>query len=113
MGAAISRVGARYVAKSFCASRIVSRAGRFAASGRPGARLLLEGVPHRRGELSGALIATGGLAALECEAEQRVHAGDHLLVIARVLDVTYLAEAGQPLIRFRGRYPALATSPLP
>jgi flavin reductase (DIM6/NTAB) family NADH-FMN oxidoreductase RutF len=83
-------------------------AGRFAASGRPGARLLLEGVPHRRGALSGALIATGGLAALECEAEQRVEAGDHLLVIARVLDVPYLAEAGQPLIRFRGKYPALS-----
>ena len=88
-------------------------AGRFAASGRPGARLLLEGVPHQRGALSGALIATGGLAALECEAEQRVEAGDHLLVIARVLDVTYLAEAGQPLIRFRGSYPALNASPPP
>jgi flavin reductase (DIM6/NTAB) family NADH-FMN oxidoreductase RutF len=88
-------------------------AGRFAASGRPGARLLLEGLPHRRGALSGALIAAGGLAALECEAEQRVQAGDHLLVIARVLDVPYLAEAGQPLIRFRGRYPALNASPPP
>ena len=32
-------------------------AGRFAVAGRPGARLLLDGVPHRRGELSGALIA--------------------------------------------------------
>lgn len=86
-------------------------AGRFAAAGRPGARLLLDGVPHQRGTLSGALIATGGLAALECEAEQRVAAGDHLLVIARVLDVAYAAEAGQPLIRFRGRYPALVAGP--
>jgi flavin reductase (DIM6/NTAB) family NADH-FMN oxidoreductase RutF len=83
-------------------------AGRFAAAGRPGARLLLDGVPHRRGTLSGALIPTEGLAALECEAQQRVEAGDHLLVIARVLDVPYAAEAGQPLIRFRGAYPALA-----
>ena len=66
------------------------------------------GARVQRGALSGALIATGGLAALECEAEQRVEAGDHLLVIARVLEVPYLAEAGQPLIRFRGRYPALA-----
>ena len=78
-------------------------AGRFAAAGRPGARLLLDGVPHQRGTLSGALIATAGLAALECGAEQRVEAGDHLLVIARVLDVAYTAEAGQPLIRFRGK----------
>jgi len=82
-------------------------AGRFAASGRPGARLLLDGVPHRRGTLSAALIPAEGLAALECEAEQRVEAGDHLLVIARVLDVPYAAETGQPLIRFRGAYPAL------
>src|SRR5262249_4225064 len=42
-------------------------AGRFAAAGRPGARLLLDGTPHRRGEHSGALIPGGGLAALECE----------------------------------------------
>jgi hypothetical protein len=32
-------------------------------------------------------------------------------VIARVLDVPYLAETGQPLIRFRGRYPVLMASP--
>jgi flavin reductase (DIM6/NTAB) family NADH-FMN oxidoreductase RutF len=82
-------------------------AGRFAASGRPGARLLLDGVPHRRAALSGALIPDGGLAALECEATQRVEAGDHLLVVARVLDVPYLAEGGEPLIRFRGKYPPL------
>ena len=84
-------------------------AGRFAAAGRPGARLLLDGVPHHRGALSGALIADGGLTALECEAGQRVPAGDHLLVISRVLGVAYLTEADQPLIRFRGRYPALAS----
>ena len=39
-------------------------AGRFAAAGRPGARLLLDGVPHQRGAVSGALIPDGGLAAL-------------------------------------------------
>jgi len=82
-------------------------AGRFAAAGRPGARLLLDGVPHRRGAHSGALIPDGGLAAIECDVTQRVEAGDHLLVIARVLDVPYLAEDGQPLIRFRSKYPAL------
>jgi flavin reductase (DIM6/NTAB) family NADH-FMN oxidoreductase RutF len=83
-------------------------AGRFAVAGRPGARLLLEGVPHRRGTLSGALIPDGGLAALECEAGTRIPAGDHLLVIARVLDVPYESENGRPLIRFRGRYSPLA-----
>lgn len=82
-------------------------AGRFAAAGRPGARLLLEGMPHRRGEASGALIPDEGLAALECEAVQRLPAGDHLLIIASVLAVPYVSDSGDPLIRFAGRYPAL------
>jgi flavin reductase (DIM6/NTAB) family NADH-FMN oxidoreductase RutF len=79
-------------------------AGRFAAAGRPGARRMLEDVPHQRGPRSGALIPDGGLAALDCEVAQRVPAGDHLLVIASVLAVPYLAETGDPLIRFAGRY---------
>ena len=83
-------------------------AGRFAASGRPGARLLLDGVPHRRAPVSGALIAEGGLAALDCRATQRLPAGDHVLVIAKVLGVPYVAESGDPLVRYRGGYPALA-----
>jgi flavin reductase (DIM6/NTAB) family NADH-FMN oxidoreductase RutF len=85
-----------------------SLAGRFAAAGRPGARLLLEGVAHHRGALSGALIADDGLAALECQVTQRVPAGDHLLLIAAVRAVPYVAESGVPLVRFRGRYPVLA-----
>ena len=79
-------------------------AGRFAAAGRPGARLLLDGVPHRRGQRSGALIPDGGLAAFECEVTQRVPAGDHVLLVAEVLAVPYVAESGDPLIRFRGGY---------
>ena len=79
-------------------------AGRFAAEGRPGVRLLLDDVPHRRGPDSGALIADGGLAALECAAEQVIEAGDHQLVIARVTGVPYLGDAAEPLVRFDGRY---------
>jgi flavin reductase (DIM6/NTAB) family NADH-FMN oxidoreductase RutF len=79
-------------------------AGRFAAAGRPGARRMLEGVPHQRGPRSGALIPDGGLAAMDCEVIQRAPAGDHLLLIASVLAVPYLAETGDPLIRFAGRY---------
>jgi flavin reductase (DIM6/NTAB) family NADH-FMN oxidoreductase RutF len=82
-------------------------AGQFAAEGRPSARLILEAVPHARGAASGALIPTGGLAALECSVARRVPAGDHLLVISAVESVAYVAESGDPLIRFRGRYPAL------
>ena len=65
-------------------------------------------MPHRRGELSGALIADDGLAAIECEASQRIPAGDHLLVIAEVTGVPYVAAGGQPLIRFRRGYPAVS-----
>lgn len=79
-------------------------AGRFAAAGRPGARHMLDDVAHRRGDRSGALIPDGGLAAFECEVTERVPAGDHLLLIARVLAVPYVAETGVPLIRFRGGY---------
>jgi flavin reductase (DIM6/NTAB) family NADH-FMN oxidoreductase RutF len=79
-------------------------AGRFAAAGRPSARLILEGVPHSRGSSSGALIPAGGLAALECSVERREPAGDHLLVISAVDNVAYVADAGNPLVRFRGRY---------
>ncbi len=82
-------------------------AGRFAVAGRPGARVLLEGTPHHRGEASGALIPAGGLAALECQAVQRLPAGDHLLVLASVLTVPYVSADGGPLIRFAGRYPVL------
>ena len=83
-------------------------AGRFAVAGRPGARVLLEGTPYDRGKASGALIPHGGLAALECEAVRHLPAGDHLLVVASVRNVAYVADTGSPLIRFAGRYPALA-----
>jgi flavin reductase (DIM6/NTAB) family NADH-FMN oxidoreductase RutF len=82
-------------------------AGRFAAAGRPGARLLLDDVPHTRGRHSGALIPAGGLAALDCATDSRIPAGDHLLVLGRVLDVPYAADSADPLVRFRGGYPAL------
>jgi flavin reductase (DIM6/NTAB) family NADH-FMN oxidoreductase RutF len=79
-------------------------AGRFAAAGRPAARILLENVPRRRGDFSGALIPAGGLAAFECEVTTRLPAGDHVLFVSSVANVPYVAEAGEPLIRFRGGY---------
>jgi flavin reductase (DIM6/NTAB) family NADH-FMN oxidoreductase RutF len=79
-------------------------AGRFASSGRPGARLMMEDVPHRRGLVSGALIPEDGLAALECSVVRLVTAGDHLLVIADVNEVPYVVDRGDPLLRHAGRY---------
>jgi flavin reductase (DIM6/NTAB) family NADH-FMN oxidoreductase RutF len=91
-------------AVTFLAAGQRALAGRFAAAGRPGARLLLDGVPHHRGELSGALIADEGLAALECQVTQRITVGDHLMLLARVVAVPYVAETGDPLIRYHRRY---------
>lgn len=85
-------------------------AGRFAASGRPGARLMLDDAPHHRGAVSGALIPDEGLAAMECQVVSRVPAGDHLLVIAHVLFVPHVSESGAPLVRFHRRYQTLAAS---
>ena len=82
-------------------------AGRFAAAGRPNARRMLDGVPYQRGPHSRAIIPDGGLAALDCEISQRVPAGDHLVLIAQVRAVPYVAPAGEPLVRFRGHYPTL------
>ncbi|MFG2307477.1 flavin reductase family protein [Streptomyces sp. NPDC048566] len=79
-------------------------AGRFAMKGRVSDRLLFEDVPHERGEASGALLMGGCLATLECRTEQRVPAGDHTLVIGRVLTARVPSADGGPLTYFRGRY---------
>jgi flavin reductase (DIM6/NTAB) family NADH-FMN oxidoreductase RutF len=79
-------------------------AGRFAAEGRPSARLLLASLPHHRGPLSDALIAEDGLAALECETRHRLAAGDHVLFVAEVLSVDYVEPDRPPLVRFNRRY---------
>lgn len=79
-------------------------AGRFAAAGRPSARLLIAAAPHHRGRLSDALVIEDGLATLECETRQRIEAGDHVLFVAEVLDVDYIAPHADPLIRVNRRY---------
>lgn len=84
-------------------ARQLAIAGRFAAAGRPSARLLVAGTPHHRGEHSEALVIEDGLTALECETRQRVATGDHIVFIAEVLAVDYVREAS-PLIRFNRRY---------
>ncbi|PKV86451.1 flavin reductase (DIM6/NTAB) family NADH-FMN oxidoreductase RutF [Streptomyces sp. TLI_146] len=79
-------------------------AGRFAMKGRISDRLLFEDIPYKRGPLSGAPLVGGALSTLECRTEQRVEAGDHTLVIARVLGVELPSAEGGPLSYFRGRY---------
>ncbi|MEU6088854.1 flavin reductase family protein [Streptomyces sp. NPDC047085] len=79
-------------------------AGRFAMKGRISDRLLFEDIPYLRGEVTGAPLVGGALATLECRTEQRVPAGDHTLVIGRVLTARVPSADGGPLLYFRGRY---------
>ncbi|MFF0740735.1 flavin reductase family protein [Streptomyces sp. NPDC004111] len=83
-------------------------AGRFAMKGRLSDRLLFEDIPWKRGEVSGSPLVGGALATVECRTEQRVEAGDHTLVIGRVLSVELPSADGGPLTYFRGRYRQLA-----
>ncbi|WP_343299752.1 MULTISPECIES: flavin reductase family protein [unclassified Streptomyces] len=82
-------------------------AGRFAMKGRISDRLLFEDMSVVRGEHTDAPLAVGALATLECRTEQRVTAGDHTLVVARVLAAAAPAAEGGPLTYFRGRYRTL------
>jgi flavin reductase (DIM6/NTAB) family NADH-FMN oxidoreductase RutF len=79
-------------------------AGRFAMKGRVSDRLLFADIPYTRGEYTGAPLMGGALAVLECRTEQRVPAGDHTLVIGRVLTAHVPSAEGGPLTYFRGRY---------
>ncbi|MGW0500777.1 flavin reductase family protein [Streptomyces sp. NPDC003007] len=79
-------------------------AGRFAMKGRLSDRLLFADIPYTRGEYSHAPLVGGALAVLECRTEQRVRAGDHTLVIGRVLTARAPSAEGGPLAYFRGRY---------
>ncbi|MEV2216471.1 flavin reductase family protein [Streptomyces sp. NPDC050997] len=79
-------------------------AGRFAMKGRISDRLLFEDIPYVRGEISGAPLVGDALATLECRTEQRMTAGDHTLVVGRVLAAAVPNADGGPLTYFRGRY---------
>lgn len=79
-------------------------AGRFAMRGRVSDRLLFEDLDVSRGEASGAPVLGGAPTVVECRTEQRVAAGDHTLVIGRVLSARAAGAEGGPLLYYRGRY---------
>ncbi|GAA2140354.1 flavin reductase family protein [Kitasatospora kazusensis] len=79
-------------------------ASRFAMKGRLSDRLLFADTPHHRGEFTGAPLVDGALATVECATEQRIAAGDHTLLIGRVLQARVPGPAGKPLLYFRGGY---------
>ncbi|MGW5849305.1 flavin reductase family protein [Streptomyces sp. NPDC055254] len=91
-------------AVSVLADHQLQVAGRFSMKGRISDRLLFADLPHTRGEASGAPLLSGALATLECRTENRVAAGDHTLVVGRVLTAGLPAPDSSPLTYFRGRY---------
>ncbi|WP_221348246.1 flavin reductase family protein [Streptomyces beigongshangae] len=91
-------------AVSLLSEKQSSVASRFAMKNRISDRLLFADVPYVRGEASGAPLLDGALATLECRTEQRVTAGDHTLVIGRVLTSALPGADAGPLTYFRGRY---------
>ncbi|WP_307132206.1 flavin reductase family protein [Streptomyces aurantiacus] len=91
-------------AVSFLSEKQSSVASRFAMKNRISDRLLFVDVPYVRGAVSGAPLLEGALATLECRTEQRVTAGDHTLVIGRVLTSSQPGPEAGPLAYFRGRY---------
>lgn len=80
------------------------QAARFAMKGRVSDRLLFADLPHHRGEASGAPLVDGALATVECRTEQRIAAGDHVLLIGRVLSARIAQHDGSPLVYYRGQY---------
>ena len=82
-------------------------AGRFSMKGRLSDELLFRELPHTLGEASGAPLVDGALAALECRTEERMHAGDHTLVLGRVLRTRLGQTDREPLLYYRSAYRTL------
>ena len=78
---------------------------RFAVRGRP-LEDQFEGLPHRVGDVTGAAVLDGALAALECRTVSTTDAGDHTVVIGEVLGLGVPDPAGDPLLYYEGRYRA-------
>ena len=77
------------------------------AFARSGARDVWETVEHDRTATTGPRLA-GCVATLACAAEQITPAGDHEIVIGRVLDTRVSTAGERPLLFYRGAYAALA-----
>lgn len=60
-----------------------------------------EGIAARRGRF-GAPILDSSIGWFECTAHERIVAGDHLILIGRIVD--YASNAGRPLGYFRGSF---------
>lgn len=64
------------------------------------------GLPYSLSPHTGSPVLDGVLAWIDCEIEREVELGDHTLVVGATLELA-VAEAGRPLVFFRGGYPGL------
>lgn len=62
------------------------------------------GYPHRRGQLSDSIYFVDGVAAIECLPEQLVDAGDHTIVVGRVVRIVDDCTGRDPLLYHERAY---------
>jgi len=82
------------------------RASWFATSGRP---LIgqFDTTPTHRSIETGALLLSDSLATLECVTEAVHRAGDHDIVVGRVVGMDLIRPSGRPLLYFSSAYSTL------
>lgn len=66
------------------------------------------GVPVHPGAVTGVPLVDGALATLECRTDSTLGAGDHTVVVGRVLSLDVPDEAAEPLLYLEGRYRTLS-----
>ncbi|MDZ7643036.1 MAG: flavin reductase family protein [Woeseiaceae bacterium] len=64
-----------------------------------------DGIEHDNG-IAGTPILTDFLAVYQCEVSDRIDAGDHFILVGKLVD--YEIRDGEPLIFHQGRYHSLA-----
>lgn len=69
---------------------------------RPGQRRL-DHIPHQYGRLTGAALLEHAVVTMECRSVQYQHAGDHVVMVGEVLDMT-LERDTPALIYYAGTY---------
>jgi len=57
---------------------------------------------------TGCPILKGCLAAFECDIQQVIEAGDHVIIIGEVSKIEHDASGGRPLLYYRGKYGQIA-----
>lgn len=75
----------------------------FARPGRP-RQGQFERTFHHRGTATGVVLVDSSVARIECRTEAVHEAGDHDIVVGRVMALSHTGEAAHPLIYHHGKY---------